>query len=151
MTHHGETSSPNLHVGGTALDVAVQSSGAATYGAGGSRKAAATAGTSGLVAFLTARFDEDERYAPEVKTVVGYHFTRPPAASRPWEATATQITVYGMTRALDEVEAKRDILDELEAMLGGDPYQEGMHAGKLLRLLAGAYRSHPDWREDWAA
>lgn len=42
------------------------------------------------------------------------------------------------------IQAERDLLDELEDMLGGDPYQEGRAALEILAKLVAAY---PDWRD----
>lgn len=48
-----------------------------------------------------------------------------------------------------DVRWKRRILDECRKMLGGDPYQEGMHGEIILRTLAEPYREYPDFHQEW--
>lgn len=112
--------------------------------------------TSGLVAFLTARLDEDEQRALHVK-----HTFAATRLNEPQQRAAAD----GAARALDEVEAKRGILALHETQRGyhGRPDGEfcacqdadgvltGVEPCETKRLLASVYRSHPDWREDWTA
>lgn len=79
---------------------------------------------SDLAAFISARLDEDEAQAREMKPEVVRFFTGDP--ERP-----EFVLVDGyIRRALREVEAKRKLLE-------------------LLRSLAVVYSDHPDYDKDW--
>lgn len=115
-----------------------------------------------LVAFLRARFDDDERLIGEYEAYMSqraaaagsYVLVEPPG----WCAGEP----FDIDRVLREVEAKRRILDEIvPAMDGMDDRingewgigpiaDEDYESVELLRLLALPYSDHPDYRTEWA-
>jgi hypothetical protein len=113
---------------------------------------------SDLIAFLTARIDEDEQRALAMK-----HFTvhEQPyyscAASRTgplgdleWgEEFCDCFVAERKARALREVEAKRKILYECRPRPGAGLVHEGIMARRILYLLASVYSDHPDYDPDW--
>ncbi|MFB6809425.1 DUF6221 family protein [Streptomyces sp. NPDC056387] len=130
-----------------------------------------------LVQFLHARLDEDEQTAREaggrwmVLPVSGWVHTAP-APSHEWQHPGTDhhvasvpldtdrahIVRHDPGRSLAEVEAKRQILDEIVPAVDG--MQEGLAfeygqgvmrpvSRDLLRLLALPYADHPDYRDEW--
>jgi hypothetical protein len=88
--------------------------------------------TNGLVAFLADRHTEDTHQA-----------MRPGATG-------------DAERALAEIDARHAILEHCAGaidnpgLLGDALAMKGL-LHQVERLLASVYRSHPDWREDWAA
>ena len=82
---------------------------------------------SDLVAFLTARLDEDEGVAR-------------------WEARRDDQSLP--TRALADVEAKRAIVAFAATLLEGEDSQPWAGEEVLVRL-ATAYKDHPDYRPEW--
>jgi hypothetical protein len=124
-----------------------------------------------LVAFLRARLDEDEQGARAV-TANGWANIGPhPADSRP---VAQHIFRHDPARVLREVEAKRRIIDGLEAArdnlqksaanyqawAAGErephPGVNGSGAESLIpgltyamQVLASPYSDHPDYHEEW--
>jgi Family of unknown function (DUF6221) len=111
-----------------------------------------------LVAFLTARLDEDEAAA---KAAYCYgpssmQPTAPPAGSW-WEPAeimgklgvgtfndAQHIARHDPARVLREVEAKRAILAQWEHSPPGSPVLTF-----ALYNLAAVYGDHPDYRQEW--
>lgn len=91
----------------------------------------------GLITFLTARLDEDE------------------AAAETWrEHDLRPLHEVEAGRALlAEREAVRDKFDELSASV--DRELSGWWAGRVIeldrviRIRAGVYRDHPDYRSEW--
>jgi hypothetical protein len=128
-----------------------------------------------LVEFLRARLDRDERVA---RACAGASWTASPSGRIQVEsekgtngqtpedcfvaaaengAYAEHIARHDPARALREVAAKRQILDDYEkdawAMSRGrsDQTLEAVQAARLtvLRLLAQTYRGHPSYRDEW--
>jgi hypothetical protein len=117
---------------------------------------------SDLVAFLTARLDEDERVARAVPIEEwGSHdgcrvhpaqeqdgFLAIGRIEAQFEEEAEHIARHDPARVLREVDAKRTCI----AFLGHPdaPPGEGRYvAERVLWLLALAYSDHPDYREEW--
>ena len=115
-----------------------------------------------LAAFLAARLDEDEAaakaaceanwYLEDRKQVSGYgdEFTMATLTS----GDAAHIARHDPARVLREVEAKREILRECEAVqrlnasTGREPSR---FRDWLLRHLAAVYRDHPDYSPVWGS
>jgi hypothetical protein len=76
--------------------------------------------TREIVHFLYARFDEDERLAKIIKS----------------------------SQALATVEAHRRIVHDLGGFFGLDDFSRGL-VDHTIRVLAGIYADHPDYREGW--
>lgn len=98
-----------------------------------------------LVAFLRARVDAEAAEPPD-----NLHLS--------WCDRAQEYVYAGApcdcdnpARIVREVEARRLVLDEVRDMYQGDPYQEGVHAVTLAKLLALPDAGHPDYREEWRA
>ena len=126
---------------------------------------------SDLITFLSARLDEDERYAkaalssPEsansgngVRALDGKLAIRPSAMS---DALALHFVRHDPARVLREVEAKRRILQEHEptqqdatrcrvctAIAGGHATRFRAPCWTLV-LLAAVYSDHPDYMQEW--
>lgn len=119
--------------------------------------------TVDLIAFLSARLDEDERATRSVAadygdtwTVAGEDWVRgsngADVISEPGAPTA-HMARHDPARVLREIEAKRQIL----ALHGGDLAKQSMFCGHCehdtpcptLRLLALPYADHPDYRDVW--
>jgi hypothetical protein len=81
---------------------------------------------SDLVEFLRARLDEDQRALTEL---------------------AGAMQDYGSARVLAEVEAKRELINELT--LNEPRPDDEVKVERMLELLALPYADHPDWREEW--
>ena len=122
---------------------------------------------SDLIAFLTARIDEDEQRALAMK-----HFTvheqpyyscagsrTEPLGDLEWgEELCDCFVAERRARALREVEAKRKILDALqEAEAALDRGYTDLVRGSQLtllracRFLAAVYSDHPDYDQSWEA
>jgi Family of unknown function (DUF6221) len=108
---------------------------------------------TGLVAFLSARLDEDEAAA---KAAWGIEWNWQDLA-RPFRepssvAHTVHIARHDPGRVLREVEAKRALLRGHEGVHRCD---WGEHRGgefgpcSRVRILAAIYRDHPDYDEDW--
>lgn len=126
-----------------------------------------------IVAFLTARLDEDERLARAAtagpwtvddeeyaETIYGADHTAVVAGGR-WggeasvfESTedARHIARHDPPRVLREVAAKRKLVNSLTAITGGDWIDAGepVVADLALRGLAATYADHPDYNPAWA-
>jgi hypothetical protein len=114
-----------------------------------SRVRAAIEDHSRLVAFVTARLDEDERTADGLFFAAKHPDRRPsffacggPAAEAYWEH-------FGPARAVRQVEAARAVLTAYEMsvrMLG-----EGLSRDKLMLVRAHAviWEDHPDYDPAW--
>lgn len=122
--------------------------------------------TDGLIAFLRARLDEDERVA---HAAAGVWESDPDGPA--WMGTGLEVTPHVLrhdpARALREVEAKRVILGihdrvangwggarwaEACAGCGGeydDPITPRLVDCPHLRAMAAVYADHPDYREEW--
>ncbi|MFH8405550.1 DUF6221 family protein [Streptomyces sp. NPDC018019] len=90
--------------------------------------------------------DSDSRLSHwEVVKIACPHPT--PAA----KAIAVHIARHDPARVLAEVEAKREIVDDLAAVAGGDYIDAGepVLAERVLRLLALPYGGHADFNERW--
>jgi hypothetical protein len=123
--------------------------------------------TADLVAFLTARLDEDRKIAFEAGNGGFEPWTFDPELT--WESEAgpvhgkygswngQHIARHDPARVLAEVDAKRRILNEftmieLPARSSGDTAAVGafVKMQAVLRLLALPYADHPDYRPEWA-
>jgi len=104
--------------------------------------------STGLVAFLLARIDEDERIADHVASVS-------PTADTGFCVWATQfafdpermIVAIDYQRVFAECAAKRRIVDAFRAATPATVPAETLAA--VLRELALAHADHPDYRSDW--
>lgn len=135
--------------------------------------------TAGLIAFLRARLDEDERAARAASSLCGCdpdaprwlfnddehdgrivtlddpHPENRRQLGRRWNRSysdmfaARHITRWDPERVLAEVETKRRILDLASDCVRGDPYQEGMVGLELMGLLGLPHASHPEYRDEW--
>jgi hypothetical protein len=132
----------------------------------------------GLVEFLRARLDEDERIAREAtgglkdahRWSVLNLANHPGAVGTEWGALvatdtalrphADHIARHDPARVLAEVEAKRELIalhgpGEMEytdgdvCMICDVREPEPFYPCKTLRLLALPYADHPDYREEW--
>lgn len=99
---------------------------------------------SDLIAFLTARLDEDQHRAEVMRGLV--------------VPEASYYRGDGSARPFREVAAKRAILDAYTANdadvglhLGPYPRKHGQWDGLRLAVwhLASVYSDHPDYREEW--
>lgn len=128
--------------------------------------------SSELVAFLTARLDEDERAAKMIQDMYGSFANRwlldddynvvamdgGEIARVPLATYAEHIAHHDPDRALADVDAKQRIVSQfvkdrnaLTAKYPSGDYPAGWASAleATLRILATAYRSHPDYPEDW--
>lgn len=131
-----------------------------------------------LIAFVTARLDEDEATAREAVGLTECWIAEEPAIGvvlvdgEPLiEGHITGLTAHiarhDPARVLREVAAKRGILAEhqhekVEYPAGGHPFgcglceydrEYGMNGDgwcKTVRLVAAAWSDHPDYRQEWA-
>ena len=104
-----------------------------------------------LTAFVTARLDEDGRGAQFVKE----------RESRAEVPVTSWLGVPFADRMLREVEAKRQILVDVKALIDGMDAETNQERGPdhyytptgesdlLLKLLALPYSGHPDYRPEW--
>jgi hypothetical protein len=89
------------------------------------------------IAFLRARLTARAAWAPSI------HIVRPGRGGTCRTIAAGQSCNCGTPRRLlAAIAAEREMLRELEDMLGGDPFQEGMHA---LTILTGLVTAYPEW------
>ena len=127
--------------------------------------------TSDLIAFLSARFDEDEQIAKsaiqgpwhtcghdeECEAADVIFGTSPIVSNRvvqvanlevAWQnrENAAHIVRHDPARVLREVEAKRQLLDEAMSIWNSDAEGAGL---TILRLLALPHADHQDYREEW--
>lgn len=116
-----------------------------------------------LVQFLRDRLDEDAAAANRVESrwrqvgetgviVASDGGRAEECANGNWTGIAEHIVRHDPARVLAEVEAKRRIVDDLAATIGGDYIDDGepVLAEHLLRLLALPYADHPDYfQQDW--
>jgi hypothetical protein len=100
--------------------------------------------SSELIAWLRLRLDEDEQAAMALEGATVFMGRKPdfygvggPAAEAFWDHFTSH-------RMLDEVRAKRQILDHL-------PLMASITAGYVLPLLAMPYADRPGFREEWRA
>lgn len=127
-----------------------------------------------LIAFLNARLDEDERYATNGGQLRGDRWTAleispsrvtwevvggggAPIQALDWQAE--HIARHNPKRVLDEVAAKRKLLQEIWAGLAdfaaniaeirGDDCGVLEYRAGLLKLFALPYADHPDYDEAW--
>ena len=104
---------------------------------------------SDLVAFLTARLDEDEDIA---------RYTQQESLSAALKTMSGDgrhklfLARHDPARVLREVEAKRRILAHAQAAEQDVPdiYAYDLAADYVLRALAAVYAGHPDYDEAWA-
>ncbi|MBD2899106.1 DUF6221 family protein [Actinomadura nitritigenes] len=123
-----------------------------------------------LVEFLRARLAKDEQVA---RACSGASWTAGPSgavhldadgepavvASAETEAYAEHIARHDPSRALQEVAARRQLVDDHEkhawiiAQGRATPEQRAAQAVReqTLRLIALAYAHHPDYNEEWRA
>jgi hypothetical protein len=80
-----------------------------------------------------------------------------PEIARSWSAEGRHIALNDPQFVLDDVAAKRRIVDELERVAdsghldgGGRCYDCGVMPERLLRLLAAPFAQHPDFDPAWA-
>ena len=123
-----------------------------------------------LLAFLTARLDEDEAAAKAAWGVEwDWRYVAQPFGERPSIAHTVHIARHDPARVLREVEAKRAILAEHGPANGGRDSDRCRvctaiaHTGvghtdarrfrapcPTLLILAAIYSDHPDYRQEWA-
>lgn len=119
---------------------------------------------SDLVVFLRTRLDEDERtvraatqgywvWSREFVTPPGYHH-RTVGPLEPGDAA--YIAAWAPARALREIHAKRQIVDQYAEVTHNDTDDDYEYAdgwanalGLAVRLLAQTYADHPDYLEEW--
>ena len=118
-----------------------------------------------LIAFVTARLDEDEAAAQAAsgdewkpRADVGGHWVMPasPGSAALAEALAPELAVaqahaahiarHDPARALREVERKRGLLTDITVAAEYSPSL----ADSMLSELAGIWSDHPDYRPEWA-
>ena len=125
-----------------------------------------------LIAFLTARLDEDEAAAKAAWGVEwDWRYVAQPFGERPSIAHTVHIARHDPARILREVEAKRAIVGIYAGTLALVEHplviKEGQFAGKInardyldakrelavlkpaVEALAAVYRDHPDYRQEW--
>ena len=104
-----------------------------------------------LIAFITARLDEDEAAAKAAWGVEwDWRYVARPFGERPSIAHTVHIALHDPARVLREVEAKRAMLAELTRW--PFDYRPGCNdpIRLFVHLLAAPYSDHPDWRAQWA-
>lgn len=139
-----------------------------------------------LVAFVRSRLDEDEAVAraatagpwsrmgqrvldpapPSDRLGIGMAVGHA-AATADYNETAVHIVRWGPTRALAEIEAKRQLIKSGDTLfctcdfadsppMDPDtnwtvqiPHHYDCTAYRIAQVLATAYRDHPDYREEW--
>lgn len=94
---------------------------------------------SEIVEFLTARLDEDERDAIAIRDCEAFHGVES-------DAEAEVLRLSDPHRVLREVEAKRQLLAMFPDSADGDGWNEA--GSQVLEVLAAAYDTHPDYRDD---
>jgi hypothetical protein len=102
--------------------------------------------TDDLIAFLRARFDEDDEEARR-----GYLKAEPTLDYDGWDRRTTAgLPPVVATRVLREVEMKRRIMDEALFIWNSDVDGVFGSGWDILRMLAVVYADHPDYRQEWA-
>lgn len=123
--------------------------------------AAVSEDQSALVAFITARLDDDERTARAAdsgerweptndrsQVWAGYYVAVGPYEPAMMdEDDVAHITRFDPKRVIDEADAKRAMLPHL--VVDGHRLSRCDRC-QALRLLAAPYAWHPDFREEWA-
>ena len=112
--------------------------------------------TADLVAFLNARLDEDEAHARRGEEVFAAGWPDYQTFDSPELTDAGRyLDHFGPARVLREVEAKRAILAEHQAVckLADLTGQEigflGWYREWVLKNVAAVYSDHPDYRPEW--
>ena len=113
-----------------------------------------------LIAFITARLDEDEAAAKAAWGVEwDWRYVARPFGERPSIAHTVHIALHDPARVLREVEAKRAIIREHEIRDSRCRVCTAIHEGRATRFrapcwtllfIADVYSDHPDYREEWA-
>lgn len=136
--------------------------------------------TADLIAFITARLDEDEQAAravgmPDIwradsswaaellNPLPSQRQAHPGYVPMITQADLDHIARHDPARVLREVEAKRRIIEAAEEASGLDIQVDGsFRVGRrdttaepyigdvILRALAAAWSDHPDYRQEWA-
>ena len=116
---------------------------------------------SGIVAFLSARLDEDELAAKIAAVDDAWDLLRRmiPPEPGPLKRNNRLLAAFNPARVLREVEAKRNIIARYEDCLTRQEDQDYPHAPAaeqareyedfVLPNLAARYSDHPDYDEDW--
>jgi hypothetical protein len=112
----------------------------------------AGAGTAGLIAFLTARIDEDEAVIRRNRGDVGltddsYFPDYRTYDDSDIDAAVDYLRRFTPPRMAREAEAKRALIDEHVAYYGGGP--DGDWPVRVLTLLVAVYADHPDCLPEW--
>jgi hypothetical protein len=116
-----------------------------------------------LAAFLTERLDEDEQLArtADAEPFPDKGFPRGTHIAYGLQSTGLGLDYQGFAlvwdpaRVLAEIEAKRQLLAEIEGItfhtLDGQPDPTALlrPAGRMLRALAAPYADHEDFDESW--
>lgn len=105
--------------------------------------------TDDLIEFLRARLDEDRltvreaNTSPEMVTGIPRSYAEAPVA--------IHIARFANPdRVLREIEAKREIVEDCENIIGGwNEESVKAFAMDMLRNLAKVYNDHPDYRPEW--
>ena len=103
-----------------------------------------------LIAFITARLDEDEAAAKAAWGVEwDWRYVARPFGERPSIAHTVHIARHDPARVLREVEAKRAMLAELTRW--PFDYRPGCNdpIRLFVHLLAAPYSDHPDYQQEW--
>lgn len=120
--------------------------------------------TSDLIAFLTARLDEDEAMALEIQQrdwrignavdpTQPCHIHTFPRAELVADGlnwlVAEHITRHHPARVLDDVDAKRKAIEACTYFLHDSEAGPDPCAATVLAALALPYADHPDYRDEW--
>jgi hypothetical protein len=119
-----------------------------------------------LIAFITARLDEDEHAAQQTAQMGDgtgeWRVSGGGLATGPWQLLSRysaegqlsswhldHIARHDPARVLRDVAAKRLVLEEARSLDRSADVDAGPSATQLFRLLALPYSDHPDYRQEW--
>lgn len=101
--------------------------------------------TDELLSFLRARFDDDEEEARR-----GYLKTDPAPEDGGWnQSTTAGLPPAVGVRMLREIEGKRRIAEEAEALFRSLIDGAFLRGDEILKQLAWPYQDHPEFRTEW--
>ncbi len=101
-----------------------------------------------LIAWLRAQLDDDEQLARAAAAQI-----RANPVTTEGQYVARHIARWDTTRVWDEVEAKRQVVNECAYALGRSAPRSTLNdfAWTVLRSLTPPYVGRPGWREEWHA